>query len=176
MLKNKKDIPLVLAILLPVLMVLLVAISAYLPGFLVNPKYNFLYVSPSDMNNEYFYDIQDGKLIKRESGIGSQDLYPKPFSQASIRLYIHDILKNESREISFQEAEGLNLSPNLKSKDGFQVTSGGDSGGGLFPFYFDSRADYNNQYLVGRNLSKKLNLQLSNSYYYDNFRFIGWIE
>jgi len=163
--KFGKNIPLILGISLPVLMVIFVALSIYLPGFFVKPKYDFLYSDFDSYNNKY--------LVKTNS----LELNPNfrqewvLFSRES-KLYIHDIELNKSRQISFEDAKKLNLDSSSTSPDGFQIESGQGSEG-IFPFYFYSGADYSNKYLTGNHLSKKLNLTLTNSYF--NFMFLGWI-
>lgn len=93
--------------------------------------------------------------------------------QFPVSLYIYDATKNLSQEISFEEAQKLNLDANIKSPDGFEVVHGNQNNGFLF---FSSDNNYNTVYLTGHNVSKKLNLQLNGSSYYDNFRFLGWIK
>jgi hypothetical protein len=124
--------------------------------------------------NQDQYSVQNRKLVRNEIQRPENQIYQPP---REVKLYIHDVAKNESKEISFEEAQNLNLDSNTKSPDGFEVVYG-SRGEGLFPFFFLSERDYNTLYLKGRNVSKKLNLQLSGSYYnyYDNFRFLGWIK
>ncbi|MDE2439283.1 MAG: hypothetical protein KGN01_07890 [Patescibacteria group bacterium] len=169
----KKNITLIVGISIPVLMILFVAASIYLPGLFVQPKYNFLYVSGDDYYyyNQYQYSVQNGKLVRNEITRPEGQTYPP---QRDVKLYVYDVAKNESKEISFAEAQNLNLDSSNVSPDGFEVTYG-SRGDGFFPFFFYSGTDYNNRYLKGHNVSKKLNLQLSGSYY-NNFRFIGWIK
>jgi len=172
----KKNITLVIGISIPILMILFVAGSIYLPGLFIKPHFNFLYVSGNDSyyyyNNGYQYSVQNDKLIKNEIRQLENQNYNPP--RVESKLYIYDVAKNESREISFEEAQNLNLDSNNMSPDGFEVTYG-SRGDGFFPFFFRSERDYNTRYLKGHNVSKKLNLQLSGSYY-NNFRFIGWIK
>ncbi len=168
----KKNITLVLGISIPILMILFVAGSIYLPGIFIKPKYDFLYLSGDDYyyGGQNMYSVQNDRLVKNIWEIGKNDAR---YSQEP-KLFIHDIAKNESREISFEEAQKLNLDSNIKSPDGFEVVYG-SKGDGIFPFFFYSSTDYNTRYLKGHNVSKKLNIQLSGSYSY-NFRFLGWIK
>lgn len=169
----KKNITLIVGISIPILMILFVAASIYLPGFFIQPKYNFIYTSGDDYcyHNQYQYSVQNGKLIRNEITCPESQTY---LPQRDTRLHVYNVAKNKSREISFEEAQNLNLDSNNLSPDGFEVTYG-NHGGGFFPFFFYSDTDYNNLYLKGHNVSKKLNLQLSGSYR-NNFRFIGWVK
>jgi len=176
----KKNITLIVGISIPILMILFVAGSIYLPGLFIQPKFNFLYVSGDDYYyyNQYQYSVQNGKLVRREVQRPKNQIYQPLQEVQEVKLYIYDVAKNESKEISFEEAQNLNLDSNTKSPDGFEVVYGSRGDGFLpffFPFFFLSERDYNTLYLKGHNVNKKLNLQLSGSYY-NNFRFIGWIK
>lgn len=173
----KKNITLVIGISIPILMILFVAGSIYLPGLFTKPHFNFLYVSGDDSssyyNNGYQYSVQNNKLVKNEIKQLENQNYNPPRGES--KLYFYDVKKDESREISFEEAQNLNLGSNIKSPDNFEVVYG-SRGDGFFPFFWGGGTDYNTQYLKGHNVSKKLNLQLSGSSYYHNFRFLGWIK
>jgi hypothetical protein len=169
----KKNTTMIVGISIPILMILFVAGSIYLPELFVQPKFNFLYVIGDDYYyyNQYQYSVQNGKLVGSEIQRPENQIYQPP---REVKLYIYDVAKNESKEISFEEAKNLNLDSNTKSPDGFEVVYG-SRGEGFFPFFFWSERDDNTRYLKGHNVSKKLNLQLSGPYY-TNFRFIGWIK
>lgn len=165
----KKNASLVIGISIPILMIIFVVTSIYLPGLFVKPQYDFLYVSGDDRYSydSYRYSVEDGALV--ENQVSEKTIYN---SYRKAKLYIYDAAKNESREISFEAARQLNLDPVKKSPDGFAVVYGSRSSGSLF---YSSR-DYDTHYLVSGNASKKINLQLpASSGYYENFRFIGWI-
>jgi hypothetical protein len=166
----RKNFSLIVGVSIPILMILFVAGSIYLPGLFVKPKFNFLYATGDDYFNSGQYIVQGGKLVKKEiEESGKSYVFP-----GEIKLFIHDVSQNESREVSFEEAQDLDLDPNVKSPDGFEVVYG-SRGEGFFPFLFGTRADYSTRYLKGHNVSKKLNVQLSGGYY-NNFRFLGWIK
>ena len=173
----KKNITLVLGISIPILMILFVAGSIYLPGLFIKPHFNFLYASGDDSyyyyNNGYQYSVQDDKLIKNEIKQPENQNYTPP--RVEPKLYLYDITKNEAKEISFADAQNLNLDSNTKSPDDFEVVYGSRDEG-FFPFFWGAGTDYNSRYLKGHNVSKKINLQLNGGSYYNNFRFIGWIK
>jgi len=167
---RKHNIPLIVGLSIPVLMILFVAGSIYLPGVFVHPKTNFLYSYSSGYNYNYqIYAISNGKLI-----INSNKYPDNILPKTDIKLYIYDVVKNESKEISFYDAQQLSLDSSIKSKDGFEITYG-KRGNGIFPFFYFSDIDYNSRYITGHNVSKKLNLQLNGNYYY-SFQFLGWIN
>ena len=171
----RKNITLVLGISIPILMILLVAGSIYLPGLFIKPHFNFLYVSGDDYYyyNQRQYSVQNGKLVKNEIKQPENQNYNPPQDESKLHLY--DVTKNESREISFAEAQNLNLDSNTKSPDDFEIVYG-SRGDGFFPFFWVGETDYNTRYLKGHSVSKRLNLQLNGSSYYYNFRFLGWIK
>ena len=173
----KKNITLVLGISIPILMILLVAGSIYLPGLFIKPHFNFLYVSVDDSyynyNNGQQYSVQNDKLVKNEIKQPENPNYNPP--QGESKLYLYNVTKNESEEVSFSDAQNLNLDSNIKSPDDFEVVYG-SRGDSFFPFFWGSGTDYNARYLTGHNVSRKLNLQLNGSSYYNNFRFLGWIK
>jgi hypothetical protein len=166
----KKNITLVIGIFIPILMIFLIAASIYLPGLFVQPKFNFIYSIGNHYYSRYIYSVQNGKLVRTERQ--PENEYYRLWGD--IKLYVYDVAKNESKEISFEEAQNLNLDPNTKSPDGFEVVYGSRSSG-FFPLFIWSERDYNTLYLKGRNMSKKINLQSSELYYRD-FNFIGWIK
>lgn len=170
----KKNITLIIGVSIPILMILFVAGSIYLPGLFIKPQFSFLYASG---DNYYYgqqqYSVQDGMIVKNEIKPPEDNTYNPPREET--KLYIYDVVKNESRKVSFEEVQTLNLDSNQKSPDGFEVVYG-SHGDGFFPFFFWSETDYTTRYLKGNNVSKKINLQLNGSHYYNNFRFLGWIK
>jgi len=158
---------------IPIVMILLVAASIYVPGLFIHPKYSFLYVTGSDYYDGLQYAIQNGKLIKSvEKPAPNQ----KPRVDQS-QLSIMDVPLNESKTISLDDAQKLKLDPSAQSPDGFEVLQGNQSRG-VFPFFDFAETDYNTIYLRGHNASKKLNARVTSTGNYGNyytFRFLGWI-
>lgn len=168
---NKKiDFSLLVAILIPILMILFVAGSIYLPGFFVKPKYSFLYYYEGNYSIRYV--VKDGSLAKIEP-TEEQKKY-KYYNGIDPTLFLYDAVKNESKEVSFEYAKTFTLDSNSKSPDGFTIEYGNRSGDGFFPFFFYSGTDYNTRFLKGNNVSKKINLRTDGSYY--NFHLLGWIK
>lgn len=168
---SKKNLPLLLAISIPVLMVVLVAVSIYVPGMFVHPHINFLYSTGDDVYGQPQYFVQGNTLVKADiSSSTSRDIATGP-----IKLYVHDVSANSNHEVTYEEASMFNLDPDTTSSDGFEIVHG--SSGSNFPFlFFETNDDYNTWYLKGHTISKKLNLQISGESYYNNFRFLGWIQ
>ena len=160
-------------------MIIFVATSIYVPKlFAPQPQYNFLYVDGSGYYTGYGgqYAIRDGKLLKTEVKPMPKDIAASyvapPYEE---QLFIYNVKTDQSVQISFQEAQKMQLDSSTKSPDGFEVIYG-NGNGGIFPLFFGgyNSYDYNARYLKGHTTTKKLNL--SPSTYYNNFRFLGWIK
>jgi len=167
----KKNFPLIAGIAIPILMIILVTLSIYLPLlFSPQPRYDFLYVSGDDYSEQYrHYGVENGTLIKYETDKNHDN------SRRDIRFFIYNVTAKNSTEVSFDHARQLRLDSRLKSPDGYEVAyAGSDYGLGSVMF---SGYDRNGMYLKGHNASRKLNLSSSNArYYYWHDRFLGWIE
>lgn len=169
---SKKNITLIVGIAIPIFMIVLIAVSIYLPSlFAPVPKFNFLYVTEDNYGQNRQYGVENGVLLRYEVK------YSEHYTPKEARLFIHNVLGNADQEVSFEEAQKLKLDARLKSPDGYEVVYGsGESG--FFPFFFSGGYDYNTMYLKGHNTSKKLDLQSSNDgrYYYRGRHFLGWIR
>ena len=184
----KQNLTLVLAFALPTLLIVGVALSTYLPALLVKTNYNFIYSACIDERDYYYYDcdtylqnrhtIVNGKLVINNvsptleldmagNGILNENYNP--------RIFLHDTEKNESREITTEEAQTQSLNSLLTSPDGISVSSDYRQGDD-FLFPFDGGA-YRGYYLMKGGKKSKLNLFNSGDtyYYQDNFQFIGWV-
>ncbi len=166
--KNRINIPLVLALLIPVAMVLFITASIYLPVLFIKPSQNFLYSTGSNYSSDFYYEISQSHLQKIN--------YPSPnnaYNRSSDQklLFLHNVTENKSQPISFDEAQKLTLNPNPISSDGYEVTEGSGSYG-LFPF--SSSYSRGTHYLKNRSYSQKLNILSSGNYY--GYAFLGWVE
>jgi hypothetical protein len=187
----RKNLPITLGIAIPVVMVLLIMLSVYLPKLMSKPDYNFLFttgssynyyrhVSPASgtnmvANHEFTYEVSGGKLIQNKQ---TYYYYPNEKPTASSKLFLYAVKEGKSREVTFDEAKKLKLDTNSISPDGYEITNG-SRGGGLFPFYYESGSDYNAKYIRKGISSHKLNLPAgTDPYYYYNdssFRLLGWV-
>lgn len=185
----KKNFAILLAFLLPVLLIIIVAISTYLPSLFISTDYNFIYTSCADGRDYYPYNcnnylqkrysVADNKLVLNDVDL-FQDLNKDgvaDFKQGyGARIFLHDTKKNESREITLAEAQALTLNNILTSPDGVTVSSNYSYNGGGF-FIFDGGRSTFGYYLTKGKGKSKLNLiNTSDQYYYqNNFQFIGWV-
>lgn len=164
----KNNLTLIIGLSIPIIMTIVVTLIVYLPGLFIQPKYDFVYVVGKNYPYYQQYSVSGGKIIKKPVNINNNY---KAVDDSQI--FVYDVVKNTAKEITFSEAERLDLNPSKTSPDGFEITYG-SGGRGYFPFYYSS-SDYYTRYIQGNGVSKKLNLQLNGSYYGD-FQFIGWVK
>ncbi|NCC71238.1 hypothetical protein EOM09_06665 [bacterium] len=91
----------------------------------------------------------------------------------NVRIFLHDNKKNESREITEEQAQKLYLSELITSPEGISVSDGYSNNADIL-FLFGGGSSYEH-YLTKGNKRKKLNLIDDNSYRRGNFKFIGWV-
>lgn len=183
----KKNYAVILAFVLPVLLIVVVAAVTYVPSLFLSTQYNFIYAT-CDIGTDYYYDsrcseylqhryaIDGDKLVVNDGDFivdSNHDGKPDTDKKYSSRIFLHDTARNESREISQQEAQSLSFNGLLTSPDGVTVSNQYDNGAEFL--FFDSGSSYN-YYLVKGKSKRKIDLiNDDNRYYYrDNIRFLGW--
>lgn len=179
-----KNMMVVIAFILPIALIIVVALSVYIPSLMVHTNYNFVYITCGESTGYYYgctdylvkkYSVVNGKLAISDVSNVSQVNTGVKNGTYSARIFIHDTKKNESREITEQEALSLNLNNLLTSPDGVAVSNEYNQGEYFFPFG-GSSSSYG-YYLKKGSGKQKLNLiNSSDRYYYqNNFQFIGWV-
>ena len=181
----KNKIPLIIGITLPILLIIFVLLMVTLPSVFANPRYQFLYSDATrDYRYEfgYFYDVSEGKLVKvpYPAPYGGNVKVPEvPVRKTNVlepKLFGYDPKVDQSREVSFEEAQKFVLEIGSKSPDGYTLEYGGGHNG-IFEIFGGSYEDRNTVYLKKGFASKKvyLNNPRGNYYYYDNSFFLGWV-
>lgn len=187
----KKNFAIILAFTLPIILIIIVALSTYLPSLFISTNYNFLYAKCTNDNGYYRlndcndflqrrYSVVNGRLIANSIDTNLDSNNDKILDineNYNIRFFLHDTKINEGREITFAEAQTLTLNNLLTSPDGVAITSHYDRNGGFF--IFGGGSSSNDYYITkgGKSSRSKINL-LSNGttdYYQNNFHFIGWV-
>ena len=167
MMENRKNVPLIVALSIPVLMIALIAISIYFPALFVSPKFDFVYSTDNEYCRFLKYSVKVGKIIENEKQPANENNICR--DSRDPRLYYYDVTRKISREITFEEAQKLTLDNAFQSPDGFEVVSGDRS----FDVFFIGGSSYYDKYLKKGSYSRKLNIP--HNYYYD-FRLIGWVK
>ena len=121
---DKKNLPLIIGLSIPFIMTLLVALSIYVPGlFSPQPKTNFIYSICDGYYSTREYYVEANRIEKKD--LPEADTKRQNYSAQHIcvpRLYLHDVIANQSRDLTFDQAQQLRLDPNATSPDGFEVT------------------------------------------------------
>jgi hypothetical protein len=163
-----------IAIALPIVMVVAVALSIYLPTRHQNYQGQFLYTA----SDGSYYGLQ-------EYTVANEHVAYKPLTEEQLKfsggrrgtthLYLHDISTNESNEVSFEQATQLTLDNARKSQTGLTIEYG-TRDHGFMPLLFGSGTDFGALYVAGDRGSKKLNLKAPPYPYYGGFNFLGWVK
>ena len=182
----KNNFVLLLAFMLPIALIVIVALSTYIPSRIISTDYNFIYTSCTNSRSVYYrcdnylqqrYSVSNNKLaVNTISPTQDSDKDGTPdVKEYTTRIFLHDTEKNESREIGLEEAKLLTLNSLITSPDGITVSSSYNRGAD-FLFLFDSGSSYG-IYLTKGKSKRKLQLINDDSRYYyrDNFRFLGWV-
>jgi len=175
----------VLAFALPLALIVIIAISVYIPPLFISTDYNFVYAScggvryyDCDAYLQGRYTIVNNRLVLNEFNPlqdANRDGVPDA-KDYSMRLFLHDTKKNESREIALAEVQTLSLSDLLTSPDGVTVAGKYSGRSRSFFLFFDSSDSYG-YYLTKGKVWSKLNLITDGDYYYQrNFKFVGWVS
>ncbi len=165
---KKKNIPFIIALSIPVLMVVLTSISIYLPRMFVKPRIDFIYSTGQNYCHNNWYSVQNQKIVKHDPEKIKENHSCQNYQEP--RLFYYDVKEDTSREISMNEAEKFVLDNRFKSADGFEIVSGGRGFDGLF----FSGSSYYDKFLKKGAYSRKL--KKSHTQYYYNFKFLGWVK
>lgn len=185
----KKNFAIVLAFVLPIALIAIIALSTYFPSLFLSTNYNFVYSSCTDGTNYYpyycnnylqkRYSVVNGKIVVNSidpAQDSDKDGVPDINENYTARIFLHDTKKNESREITLEEAQSLSLNGLLTSPDGVTVSSNYDRGADFF-FLFDGGSSYGYYLTKGKSRSKLNLINNDDRYYYrNNFQFIGWVS
>ena len=164
---KKQNLSLIFGISIPILMIVFVALSIYIPRlFAEPPQYDFLYyVTDTHFASEHpesYYTVRQGY-------IDFIDNNPDENFEKRSRIFRHDVSENESFEMSYEDARYLELDASYESPDGYELVNsyGGDI------LYID--ISYDELFLKGHNVSTEMNL-FNTNIYYNQFNFLGWIH
>ncbi len=198
----KNNTKLILGISLPFLVILFVIGFAVFPKLFFDPKYDFVYIIDSyckntnynncyggDYNSWSAYKVVNGK-IEKETSTAFGNVYNSvkgAYDKVAIdviypTLYRYNVTNDSFTEISFKQAQELNLTGSGSSPDGTVISSDRRGGGGLIGEVLIGGGDYNRYglYMKNGSFSKKITIQngVQQDYYYslNNFRLIGWVK
>src|SRR5438045_739429 len=106
----KKNFAILLAFALPVLLIVVVALTTYVPSLFIKTDYNFIYTSCTDGTNYYYncnnyltkrYVVVNNKLTVNAidpTMDSNGNNIPDINENYTARIFLHDTKTNESRE------------------------------------------------------------------------------
>ncbi len=196
---KKENLPLIVAIGLPILLIIIVALFALLPKYLSKPEYKFVYTE--DIGSRYYAFGNNICTIYRKyyeldsaNKIIMKDFYVSPFSDAPEEdlkkpcngfptafkdapdLYLYDFVTDTSSKIAPESVGQHTIVSEKESPDGFQVAYRYGHNG-IFEL-FGSSNDRSGIYLIKNGPIRTLNLETTDESAYGSrdFRFIGWVR
>lgn len=186
----KKNLALSLAFVLPIVLILIIALITYVPSLYVSTDYNFLYASCVNSGDYYSHESCNSYLQKYYTVVNNRltvnsldptldynkDGVPDFNKNFDVHIFLHNTQKNESREVTLEQAQGVMLSNLLTSPDGVTISNDYNQGGYIFPFG-GGPSSYGHYLKKGRG-KVRMNTINNNgqSYYQDSFQFIGWVS
>lgn len=183
-----KPILIGIAFLLPLLFIGIVFLTSYIPSMRLSTEYDFVYATCSEGNNVYthycgnylnsLYEIQGqtvAELAVPADLDSDGDDTPDIEENYRTRLFLHDTESNVSQEITFEEAQALQLRDLITSPDGVAVEWNNSRSRGFFIFYGSSSSG--GYFLTKGNAQKRLELisDTGRYYYRNDFKFLGWV-
>jgi len=188
----RQNLPAIIAISLPVLLVLVIALLTMLPNLGPKPKYDFLFVKePTRSHYEasacvvysHYYDTEDGKLVKKPYVVtvfDKKEVAEPCYGYSQIKqeevpeLYVYRTMHETIYPITFEQANAFQTQGETVSPDGYTVTKRMISRGILELF----GGSNDGVFMSKKNQHIKINIgdpEVS-SYYDNDFNFITWIN
>ena len=177
--KITNNIPLLIGVALPIIIIFTISIIIFTPSLFIKPQYNFLYSNTDtyyyDYNNRYSntYVVEGNHLSLSSLPTTTRVTYKGD----NPPLYLYDVKNNSTHQLDWSEAKNFNIDPGPSSPDGY-IVKYLYSNDGIFEL-FGSNGNQNGYVIYKDNGSKKLNGLNSSGYsYYNsgNFKFIGWVK
>lgn len=182
---KKEQLPLIIGLTIPVLLVVVLAAIIYVPRLYVTPQFDFVYATGSypvwidpATKTRIEYRVVNDRLTKKvtpvavESDPDKRDYYGVSETTPP-DFYRYDVSENVNKVLSEEEALGLLLNPAKMAPDGFEVGYG-QTNENIFESVFGGR-DYSQQVLTKGSVGIPLNLVGESNRYYGEFNFIGWL-
>lgn len=175
----KQNLPLVIGLAIPVVLVVALAAIIYVPRLYLKPTVDFVYAVgsyPTYINNaentRTEYRLVNGRLTKTVSPYTAE----KPYydTESPPEFYRYAVAENKNTPLTEQEITQLNLDPSVEAPDGFKVNNA-YSRDNIFEAVFGGR-DSSQQVLEKGSVAVKINLVSDADRYSYDFDFIGWVE
>lgn len=173
----QKNLPVVIGIALPLVVIAVLAVAVSVPSLLTDPEHDFLFTNEGyDYNRVYrfTYEVLDGRIAAQPVSLHLGE-YDRSIIEDRPTIFRYSAKEGTVHEVSFAEAETLVLDPGPSSPDGYIVEYGYNRGGGLFLFY-DS-GDSSGYYIAKGGARKKIPaIPSQGGYGNGQLKFIGWVK
>lgn len=184
--QTKNNMPLILGITLPILIIIIFAIAQYLPGYLLNPpKENILFATDyyeytNDQYKNYDIDIKDGKVKISYRKLEYTRQKPKLFifnpiskSSTEIKYSLPLVSDNKWHNVNIPELKDIKVNNDKTSKDGYTFYKKNAESINVLGLFFNIRN--NSNYAISKDgYSISINPDSNDNFY--NIYFIGWIQ
>jgi hypothetical protein len=162
-----KDKEVIMIFVIPVVLMVIIVLLAYLPSLLANPQTGFVYsVCPEYKCDSSFTVDPEGRIQESE--------IPTTYYRGERQLYEYDVDTDSAKLVTVdQVAADYTLSTSNVSPDGYKLTykQPSYSGGFLWRNYSDG------VWVLEKSFMKKeINLAGVGNVYYAEAEFVGWIE
>lgn len=160
--KIKENLPLLLGVGIPLVIVLLLLIfTTVLPALLVKPAYDFVYA------DTYRYDPRPIVSVDSEGNTIIEEVDEKN----EVNFYRHTVTTGANTPLSQEQMNALSLDPSDVSPDGYKFVSGSGGGGVfVFPLFYEGGSD---AHAIERNGWLRRPVELRGDAY--QVQFVGWI-
>jgi hypothetical protein len=161
-----KDLILLFAV--PIGVVLVAALVAYVPRLTAHPSVDFVYTYCSNYycKDTYVVDQYTHPVYEYSSEDANNGM-----TTGSTTVRYYDAARDATRSLSYTELTSLNIDTSSKSPEGYTLTKNDNN----TQFLFFGSND-NNWYLKNGVRKKKVVLSDSGSYYSNEIKLLGWVK
>lgn len=174
----KKNLPIIIGISLPIIVVIVILIFASLPNMSIKPEHDFIFSAKEDRYNTLYensYEIDGSKIVLSSNNL---DTDTGNFSNKKIveapTLYMYSPVDEYLKEITLEEAERFLLDNGPMSPDGYSVDFSYRSNYNLANEIFGGSNRNYGAFIVKGDRAKGYYLPGLSAYSYEK-QFIGWI-
>lgn len=176
----KKNLPLIVALILPLLVVGIVLISVSVPAQDLDIEHKVIFAVNNEpygnYQDEYVYIVSDGKVVQFNIAEFNENARRVRLPQEEPRLYIYDFETRELAELSFEEAGQFEIvkTGNISPEGYYLSYSYAGGSAGIFDLFVGYSGDYGWKIEKG-NVSVFRELPDISGIYW-NAEILGWVR
>ena len=176
---NKANLPLIIGLSIPVIMVAILAAVIYIPKAYIQPEHDFIYAvgdypiyTDPARNIQIEYTVSGGKLLAKETPYIHEN---KPYNTNDPEFFRYSVTEKTNTPLAKETVQQLALDPSSKSPDGFELGYA-RSQDNIFESMFGGR-DYSQRVLKKDSVAVGIELlpNRSNTYYDRQINLVGWV-